>query len=320
MDTNGELLSQNRYLPFGEIRDDIASSPITQTDFGYTGQRNLADIGLMDYNARFYSPTLMRFIQPDSIVPDIGNPQAWNRYSYVYNSPIVYFDPSGHLGVNRDLCHGSDGYGQNCGERLMDGIWSGNEIEEDYNLYFVTGIVGVESHTDVRNQRRDSKWNEEDLSLLRDLKSLGFSESDWAYDYILENGIDLSIVDLNGAGAAWFNFDHIFESLFGNTIWIDRHSLESNRDWSLVGIVEETFHKSQGAGVATSVYGEWQAWNFASSLWSKMGHELNEERKWLLKNEPNFNRADLKTARSKMITGSPEGYRIDLLPLRPLIP
>jgi hypothetical protein len=35
-----------------------------------------------------YSPTLGRFIQPDSIVPGAGNPQAYNRYSYVLNDPI----------------------------------------------------------------------------------------------------------------------------------------------------------------------------------------------------------------------------------------
>lgn len=50
----------------------------------------------MDYKARFYSPTLGRFIQPDSIVPDVTNPQSWNRYSYVTNNPLRYADPTGH--------------------------------------------------------------------------------------------------------------------------------------------------------------------------------------------------------------------------------
>jgi len=29
-------------------------------------------------------------------VPEPGNPQALNRYSYVYNNPLKYTDPSGH--------------------------------------------------------------------------------------------------------------------------------------------------------------------------------------------------------------------------------
>jgi RHS repeat-associated protein len=55
------------------------------------------DIGLMDYKARFYSPVLNRFIQPDSIIPDPTNPQAWNRFSYVNNRPINLNDPTGHF-------------------------------------------------------------------------------------------------------------------------------------------------------------------------------------------------------------------------------
>lgn len=34
--------------------------------------------------------------QPDSIVPEPGNPQAWNRYSYALNNPLRYTDPTGH--------------------------------------------------------------------------------------------------------------------------------------------------------------------------------------------------------------------------------
>ncbi len=45
---------------------------------------------------RYYDPTLGRFIQPDTIVPDPGDPQSLNRYSYAGNNPVRYTDPSGH--------------------------------------------------------------------------------------------------------------------------------------------------------------------------------------------------------------------------------
>jgi len=35
-------------------------------------------------------------VQPDTLVPEPGNPQALNRYAYVYNNPLRYTDPSGH--------------------------------------------------------------------------------------------------------------------------------------------------------------------------------------------------------------------------------
>jgi RHS repeat-associated protein len=62
----------------------------------FTGQRWEQGLGLYDYRARFYDPTLGRFLQPDPIVPEPGNPQALNRYAYVYNNPLRYTDPSGH--------------------------------------------------------------------------------------------------------------------------------------------------------------------------------------------------------------------------------
>jgi len=47
----------------------IPNSPILSTDFGYTGQRKLDSGmgGIMDYKARFYSPYINRFLQPDTL-------------------------------------------------------------------------------------------------------------------------------------------------------------------------------------------------------------------------------------------------------------
>ncbi|MBU0493168.1 MAG: hypothetical protein KKA73_26840, partial [Chloroflexi bacterium] len=62
----------------------------------FTGQLEESTIGLYDYGARFYDPLLGRFVSADTVVPEPGNPQAFNRYSYVLNNPLRYTDPSGH--------------------------------------------------------------------------------------------------------------------------------------------------------------------------------------------------------------------------------
>ncbi|MBL8099935.1 MAG: hypothetical protein JNK81_12180 [Anaerolineales bacterium] len=47
---------------------------------------------------------LNRFIQPDSIVPNPYNSQAFNRYSYVINNPINLIDPSGNTYLCDEGC------------------------------------------------------------------------------------------------------------------------------------------------------------------------------------------------------------------------
>src|SRR5258708_1454827 len=97
---SGTLISQQRYMPFGQVRQ-INNSQINQTDMSFTGQRNLdqqgnVSLGLDDYHARFYDDYLNRFISPDSIIPSMSGPQSWNRYSYANNNPIYYTDSDGH--------------------------------------------------------------------------------------------------------------------------------------------------------------------------------------------------------------------------------
>jgi hypothetical protein len=36
-------------------------------------------------------------LSADTIVPGAGNPQAWNRYTFVFNNPLGYVDASGHI-------------------------------------------------------------------------------------------------------------------------------------------------------------------------------------------------------------------------------
>jgi hypothetical protein len=51
----------------------------------------------MFYNARWYDPNIGRFAQADTVIPtETQGTQAWDRYAYVNNNPIINQDPSGH--------------------------------------------------------------------------------------------------------------------------------------------------------------------------------------------------------------------------------
>jgi RHS repeat-associated protein len=98
--TTGALVSEMRYKPWGETR---WSSGTTPTSKHFTGQIEDSYIKLIQMGARWYDAEIGRFISADTIVPQVGNPQALNRFSYVKNNPLRYTDPTGHT-----PCHGDN--------------------------------------------------------------------------------------------------------------------------------------------------------------------------------------------------------------------
>ncbi len=92
-DRAGALVNQYGYRPFGaDCSPAFSGLTLSQR---FTGQSYDEAIGLYYYQSRYYDPAIARFIQPDTILPSFGS-QGINRYSYCYNNPLKYTDPSGH--------------------------------------------------------------------------------------------------------------------------------------------------------------------------------------------------------------------------------
>ena len=104
--TNATGVEQLRltYYPFGEPRTD--AGPFLFDWHRFTGQALDSTTQLYDYGARYYNPALGRFLSPDTIVPDPGNLQSLNRYSYVRNNPLSRIDPTGHLDEGAEDAYG----------------------------------------------------------------------------------------------------------------------------------------------------------------------------------------------------------------------
>ncbi len=85
-DANGVVEQELAYWTFGETRVNSSNQNV-DIAYKYTGQEEDRTTGLYDYHARLYDPLLGRFTQPDTIVPEPFNPQAFNRYSYILNNP-----------------------------------------------------------------------------------------------------------------------------------------------------------------------------------------------------------------------------------------
>ena len=92
LNDDGTVHSEVRYYPYGEERRRSGTLP---TEYRFTGQRD-AGVGLYHMGARFYDVALGRWISADTVVPEPGNPQAFNWHSCVGGNPLVCSDPSGH--------------------------------------------------------------------------------------------------------------------------------------------------------------------------------------------------------------------------------
>jgi len=129
-DANGNKVAELRYYPYGQTRYSWNTTP---TSHRFTGQISDEDsTGLYFYNARYYDVTIGRFISVDTIVPEAGNPQALNRYSFVANNPLKYIDPSGHCWGAFSFVRGLPSYGtssclyyrRSCSPWSIDCLWA----------------------------------------------------------------------------------------------------------------------------------------------------------------------------------------------------
>ena len=75
---------------------ELANGPFYRT---YTGHEDLWMFGLLNANARLYSPYLGRFISPDPLLNSEGGPLDYNPYIYARNNPYKYIDRNGEFGL-----------------------------------------------------------------------------------------------------------------------------------------------------------------------------------------------------------------------------
>jgi RHS repeat-associated protein len=91
-DANGNIIATYDYTPYGTAVTSMNPAP---NGPGYTGHVNDPDTGLMYMQARYYDPTVGRFLSIDPVGPAAGEIGYFNRYSYVGNNPTSRIDPFG---------------------------------------------------------------------------------------------------------------------------------------------------------------------------------------------------------------------------------
>ncbi|WP_164821827.1 RHS repeat domain-containing protein, partial [Paenibacillus koleovorans] len=85
---------------------DIWGNPLTATEFvaqpfRYSGEYWDSVASLQYLRARWYDPSIGRFINEDTYEGQISNPLSLNLYTYVHNNPLIYSDPTGHAAIGQ---------------------------------------------------------------------------------------------------------------------------------------------------------------------------------------------------------------------------
>ncbi|KRD39242.1 hypothetical protein ASE35_02430 [Lysobacter sp. Root916] len=100
---SGAVFNNMDFAAYGARRSHLtgtgSGAAPSLTTRGFTGHEHVDAVGVIHMNGRIFDPSLGRFLQVDPFIQDPENPQSWNAYTYVFNNPLRYTDPSGMLGV-----------------------------------------------------------------------------------------------------------------------------------------------------------------------------------------------------------------------------
>ncbi|USG64639.1 hypothetical protein NDK47_21220 [Brevibacillus ruminantium] len=115
----GEELNRYEYDTWGNI---VSKTEGMSNPFAYSGEMFDNETGFYYLRARYYDPTVGRFISEDTYKGAVDNPLSLNRYTYVSNNPLRYVDPSGHVQAD---AHGNGGFDKQRIEQLMNDVITG---------------------------------------------------------------------------------------------------------------------------------------------------------------------------------------------------
>ena len=89
----GRIVETYEYSTYGEL----LSGESSLTEFLYNGSYGVAtdSNGLYYMRARYYNPTILRFINQDVVLGVLTATQSLNRYAYCEGNPISFLDPFG---------------------------------------------------------------------------------------------------------------------------------------------------------------------------------------------------------------------------------
>ena len=93
----GALANTYTFDSFGKL---TTSTGTITNPFQYTARESDPETGIYEYRARYYDPSIGRFISEDPV----GFADGYNVYDYVSGDPVDFDDPSGNWRIHGNWC------------------------------------------------------------------------------------------------------------------------------------------------------------------------------------------------------------------------
>ncbi|MCC0567295.1 polymorphic toxin-type HINT domain-containing protein [Brevibacillus borstelensis] len=151
---NGEELNRYEYDTWGNL---TAKTEGMSNPFTYSGEILDGETGFYYLRARYYDPTVGRFISEDTYKGQVDNPLSLNRYAYVHNNPLRYVDFSGNVITEP---WGNGGIRKDSTGILRTNDGKGNVYWEFYRNASVDEVP-EEIRSEVHGNTREPEWYED---------------------------------------------------------------------------------------------------------------------------------------------------------------
>lgn len=141
--SQGEALNTYEYDIWGKptvVNEEMLNS------FLYSGEYWDESTQLQYLRARWYEPGMGRFINEDTYQGELSNPLSLNLYTYVYNNPLKYIDPTGHF---VDMNKNQQSKGPRFGYNEKDGTLAHQLIQAIFLFWYSSPNDGYEAKVEV---------------------------------------------------------------------------------------------------------------------------------------------------------------------------
>ena len=225
-DANGAVVSRKDFAAFGD--ETLTSQRTTALGYNvpevrqdYTGYLKDAESGLEYAQARYYNPQHGRFTSVDPLPSSatIRDPQSFNRYSYVLNSPYKFADPLGLMGevcgAENNNCHGDSNTGKSYHEMEAEGAFDQRNQETRDVIHAISTVTST-AFSNVFSSGTTAAERDAITAALKDILANGNAASQAIAAALVNTGIAIGVAAeavIGASGDTQFNGDALYTNM-----------------------------------------------------------------------------------------------------------